>query len=44
MEGREVFIDPENIEYLYVYEKQYWAQGEYDGYLKCPIMPSDNRP
>ena len=37
LEGREVFVDPENNEYIYVYEKQYWAGGDYDACLKCPI-------
>jgi len=36
-EGREVFFDPEKPGYIYVYERQYWREGEYDSYLACPI-------
>lgn len=39
LEGREVYLDPNNPEILYLYELCYWAQGEYPAYLPCPILP-----
>ena len=39
LEGRQVYIDYAEPEFLYLYEKQYWAEGCYDAYLKCPLLP-----
>lgn len=39
LEGRQVYIDPNEPEFLYLYEKQYWSGGSYDAYLKCPLFP-----
>lgn len=38
LEGREVYFDPNNPDYLYIYERQYWAQGDYPAYIPCPIL------
>ena len=39
LEDRAVYFDPNNPDYLYIYERHYWAQGEYSAYLPCPILP-----
>lgn len=39
LEGRQVYIDPDEPEALYLFETQYWAGGSYDAYLKCPLIP-----
>ena len=39
LEGRAVYFDPNNPDYLYVYEQQYWAQGDYPAYAPCPLLP-----
>lgn len=36
--GRDVYFDPDEPEFLYVYEHHYWAEGDYPTYLACPIM------
>lgn len=38
LEGRAVYADPDDPEYIYVYEKQYWREGAYDAYLKCRAL------
>ena len=35
--GREVYADPEDLSVIYVYEHQYWAQGDYSAYLACRL-------
>lgn len=37
LEGREVFFDSSDPNFIYVYERHYWSGGEYDTYLKCPL-------
>ena len=39
LEGRAVYLDPNNPDYLYIYEQQYWAQGDYPAYAPCPLLP-----
>lgn len=39
-EGREVFYDSEDPDYIYVHERHSWREGEYDTYLKCPLWES----
>lgn len=38
LEGRKVYFDPDDPEYLYVYEHHYWAEGDYPTYRACPRM------
>ena len=37
LEGREVFADPDEPKYLYVYADRYWAGGSSSVYWKCPL-------
>lgn len=37
LEGREVFYDSSDPDYIYVYERYYWREGERDTYLKCSL-------
>ena len=37
LHGREVFADPDDSSILYVYEHQYWAQGDYPAWRVCPL-------
>lgn len=39
-EGRKVFCDSEDPDYIYVHERHYWREGAYDTYLKCPLWES----
>ena len=38
LEGREVYFDSNDPDYIYVYQKRYWAEGEYDTYIKLPAL------
>ncbi len=38
LEGRAVYFDPNNPDYLYIYERHYWAQGDYPAYVPCPLL------
>lgn len=35
--GREVYANPNDPAMLYVYEHQYWAQGDYPAWRMCPL-------
>jgi hypothetical protein len=37
LEGREVFADPQDSAYIYVYADKYQASGSYGVYWKCPL-------
>ncbi|MBQ8831396.1 MAG: hypothetical protein IJ017_07330 [Oscillospiraceae bacterium] len=40
IDGREVYADPNDNSVIYVYEHQYWAQGDYPAYLACNLWES----
>lgn len=37
LDGREAYAAPDNSGVLYVYEHQYWAQGDYPAWRVCPL-------
>lgn len=37
LDGREVYVDPSDYSVLYVYEHQYWAQGDYPAWRVCQL-------
>jgi hypothetical protein len=38
LEGTEVYFDSNDPDYIYVYQKRYWREGEYDSYIKFSVL------
>ena len=41
LEGREVYVNPDDPEYVYVLAPRYWRGGQTDGYWQCPLWAAE---
>ena len=37
LQGREVYVNPDDAAYVYVFAPRYWRGGQTDGYWQCPL-------